>query len=378
MLVLGAGLMGSAAAFDLARSERVSEVGLADVDAEKLQRATEWIKNSKLKIHQTDVARHEESVPLMKGYDAVLSAVPYFFNYSLARAAVHAGTNFCDLGGNHEIVEQELTLDTEAKQRGVTVIPDCGLAPGMTNVLVARAVQQLERIDEVHIRVGGLPQHPKPPLGYKLVFSAHGLINEYVEPARMILNGRVTEVDPLTGIEEISFSEPFEGLEAFYTSGGTSTLINTLYGRVRELDYKTIRYRGHCEKMKTLIDLGFASTEVIDVNGEKIRPRDLLVKLLTERLTDDDRDVVLLRVSVTGEKQGQERQIVYEVIDYFDPATGMTAMMRTTAFPASIIAQMLGRGEITTRGAVPQEACLPAERFVEELAKRGIEIREKT
>src|SRR5207245_6645009 len=199
--------------------------------------------------------------------------------------------NFCDLGGNNDVVAAELALDTEARSRGVNIIPDCGLAPGMVAVLVAHGAAQFDKLDEIHIRVGGLPQNPKPPLDYQLVFSVEGLINEYIEPARVVRNGKITNVASMTETEDIEFPPPFGRLEAFQTSGGTSTLPETFLGRVRELDYKTIRYPGHCAKFKTMIDLGLCSSEPLPLNGMRVAPRRLLADLLVRNLPADEADV---------------------------------------------------------------------------------------
>src|ERR671929_171339 len=223
-----------------------------------------------------DLAHNSEGVESVRGHDAAISCVTYFHNLSLARAAVEARTNFCDLGGNNTVVDAELALDGEALAAGVNVIPDCGLAPGMVSVLAAHGAARFARLDELHIRVGGLPQNPKPPLDYQIVFSVEGLINEYVERARVIRGGRVVEVDSMTEVERLEFPEPFGRMEAFQTSGGTSTLPETFLGRVAELDYKTIRYPGHCERFKLLIDLGLASSEAVEVGGARVMPRRLL------------------------------------------------------------------------------------------------------
>src|SRR5205823_5133437 len=209
-------------------------------------------------------------------------------------------TNFCDLGGNKAVVAAELALDAEARERGVNVIPDCGLAPGMVAVLVAHAAARFTTLDEIHIRVGGLPQRPKPPLDYQLVFSVEGLINEYVERARVIRDGRIAEVESMTEVESLEFPPPFGTMEAFQTSGGTSTLPETFLGRVRERDYKTIRYPGHCAKFKTMIDLGLCSSEKVKVDGLSIAPRRLLGDLLVKNLPADEPDVVLVRVEFVG------------------------------------------------------------------------------
>ncbi|HUP47915.1 MAG TPA: saccharopine dehydrogenase C-terminal domain-containing protein, partial [Thermoanaerobaculia bacterium] len=281
-------------------------------------------------------------------------------------------TNFCDLGGNNDVVAAELALDDAARRKGVSIIPDCGLAPGMVAMLATHGAARFETLEEIHIRVGGLPQKPQPPLDYQLVFSVEGLINEYVEKARVIRDGEIREVESMTEVEAIDFPEPFGILEAFQTSGGTSTLPDTFHGRVKELDYKTIRYPGHCEKFKTMIDLGLCSSEVIAVDGVAVAPRRLLGELLLRNLPAGGPDLVLVRVEITG----GGRRLRYDIIDRYDEATGLSAMMRTTAFPASIVALMMARGQTSPRGALPQERCVPADLFMAELARRRIEVRE--
>src|SRR5437763_6728743 len=251
ILVLGAGRMGLGAVHDLARQPDVASVTVADVD-EARARAVAERAGAKGRAVALDVSDRAAVTALMREHAAAISCVNYWLNVDLARAAVDAGTNFCDLGGNNAVVDAELALDAAARANGVNVIPDCGLAPGMTQVLVAHAVSRLQSVDEIHIRVGGLPLAPKPPLDYQLVFSVEGLINEYVERARVIRDGKIVEVDSMTEIESLDFPEPFGRMEAFQTSGGTSTLPETFLGKVKALDYKTIRYPGHCDKFKTM------------------------------------------------------------------------------------------------------------------------------
>jgi lysine 6-dehydrogenase len=369
MLVLGAGRMGLGAAHDLAAQPDVTEVTVADVDLSKAQEIARRV-GSKVRAVHLDVNDDAAVVELMRGHASALSCVTYWFNERLARAAIEAGTNFCDLGGNNAVVDAELALDEQARAAGVSIVPDCGLAPGMVAVLVAHATQRFDKVDEIHIRVGGLPQNPQPPLNYQMVFSVEGLINEYVERARVIRNGEITEVDSMTELEELEFPAPFGKLEAFQTSGGTSTLPETFLGKVRELDYKTIRYKGHCEKFKTMMDLGLCSSDVVDVDGLMIAPRRLLGKLLVDTLPHDEPDYVLVRVEVAGDG----KRLRYDIIDAYDPATGLSAMMRTTAFPASIVALMMARGQTSPKGALPQERCVPPDVFMEELAKRNIVV----
>lgn len=371
LLVLGAGRMGLGAAFDFARQADVAQVTVADLDGAKAREVATRIGAKAIPL-ALDVNDTSAVVELMKGHAAVLSCVVYKLNVLLAKAAIEAGTNFCDLGGNNDVVAAELALNAQARERGVNVIPDCGLAPGMVAVLVAHASKQFEKLDSIRIRVGGLPQYPKPPLNYQLVFSVEGLINEYVERARVIREGAITEVESMTEVESLEFPPPFGVLEAFQTSGGTSTLPDTFLGRVRDLDYKTIRYPGHCEKFKAMIDLGLCRSEAMEVDGVPIVPRRLFGDLLTKNLPHDEPDVVLVRVEV----RGGGKRLRYDIIDYHDPATGLSAMMRTTAFPAAIVALMMARGQIERKGALPQERCVPTEIFMQELARRQIRVME--
>ncbi|HEX8492338.1 MAG TPA: saccharopine dehydrogenase C-terminal domain-containing protein [Pyrinomonadaceae bacterium] len=376
ILILGAGRMGLGAAYDLAHSEGVELVTVADVDGERARAVVKTIGGEKLTPAQIDVADYEQAVKLMRGHDAAISCVTYFHNLQLARAAIEARVNFCDLGGNNAVVDAELALDEQARAAGINIIPDCGLAPGMVSVLVAHGAVRFERLDEIHIRVGGLPQSPEPPLDYQIVFSVEGLINEYVERARVIRRGEIIEVDSMTEIERLEFPAPFGQMEAFNTSGGTSTLPETFSGRTRELDYKTIRYPGHCEKFKLLLDLGLAASEEVEVDGTRLKPRRLLGEMLQRHLPSDGPDVVLIRVEFSGAMNGRQQTLRYDIIDLFDERTGLSAMMRTTAFPASIIAQMMARGLTLQKGAIPQERCIPPAAFVAALEARNIKIDE--
>ncbi len=377
IVVLGAGRMGHGATYDLAQSGEVETITVADIDLGLAERTASRIESGKVTPVQVDVNEPGQVVELMRGHDSAISCVVYKHNLSLARAAIEARANFCDLGGNNSVVDAELALDREAREAGINIIPDCGLAPGMVSVLVAHGAARFERLDEIHIRVGGLPLNQRGPLNYQLVFSVEGLINEYVERARIIRDNRIVEVESMTELEQLSFPPPFESMEAFQTSGGTSTLPETFLGRVRELDYKTIRYPGHLEQFKFLIDLGLASSDPLTVGDVKVAPRAVLSNLLIKNLPADEPDVVLIRVEFRGLNEGRRRSLAYDIVDYYDERTGLSAMMRTTAFPASIIAQMMARGEIREKGAIPQERCVPPERFVAALEERGIKITER-
>ncbi|MFW9922519.1 MAG: saccharopine dehydrogenase family protein [Candidatus Thorarchaeota archaeon] len=376
-LVLGSGLMGRAVAFDLVQSEDTTEVRLADIDIHKVNEISKWINNSKIKPLRLDVTNSAQVLSAMEGVDSVIGCISYKFNYDLTKAAIQSKANFCDLGGNNTVVQKQFSLHSEAKDAAVTIIPDCGLAPGVASVIVTAGVEQFDSLDEIHIRVGGLPQNPKPPLYYSLIFSVQGLTNEYIEIAEVIRDGKITHVESLTEIESLIFPEPFGELEAFQTSGGTSTLPKTLLGKVNVLDYKTIRYKGHCEKIKTIFDLGFNNEEKIDFKGCKISPREFLEYMLVKSLTHkDNKDVTLVRISITGQKDNSKQKLTYQIIDYFDDKNNISSMMRMTAYPASIIAQMMAKGIIEKKGVITQEFNVPSQLMLEELRKRKIVIDE--
>ena len=371
--VIGAGMMGSAVARDLALTDSSAEVILADVNAQAAAKAAARIAGN-VKPLQLDVNDSDILLRTLEGSNAVVSAVSYSVNLQITQAAIRARAHMCDLGGNNDVVQQQLGLDASAREAGVAIIPNCGLAPGLANILGATGARGFDSVDSMFLRVGGLPQHPRPPLNYQLVFSAEGLINEYIEKATVIRDGNVLQVDSMSDLEDISFAEPFGDLEAFNTSGGLSTMAALYVGKVRNLDYKTIRYKGHCEKFRTLLELGFASSEPIMVGGSVRTSREFFAELLRRKLDYGDTDVVLARATVTGWTGDTRKTLVYEFVDYYDNATGMTAMMRTTAIPTSVIAQMLAHGTINVRGVVPPEVCVPGDEMIRELAKRNITI----
>ena len=292
ILVLGAGRMGHGAAYDLVHnSPGVEQVTVADFELGKAELVASQVGTGRIDARQVDASDYSAVRDLMQGHASVISCVNYWYNESLSKAAIETKANFCDLGGNNYVVDAQLALDREAKAAGTNIIPDCGLAPGMVSILAMHGAAKFDEIDEIHIRVGGLPQDPQPPLDYQLVFSVEGLINEYVEAARVVRDGRIAEVESMTELESLSF-DGFPPLEAFQTSGGTSTLPDTFLGKIRELDYKTIRYAGHCEKFKTMIDLGLCSSEEIVLSEPgavatrflKITPRKVFGELLQKHL----------------------------------------------------------------------------------------------
>lgn len=379
-LLFGAGLQGTAIAFDLLR-QAPDTTGLAVVDgrAEALRRLTDRLPDPRLRTLACDVRDSEAIGPLLEEADVAISAVNYWHNDFLTEQAIAHRAHFLDLGGNNDIVARQFALGEKAAARGVTIIPDCGLAPGLAGILGHWLATGLDRCQSLKLRVGGLPAQPRPPMNYKIVFSVQGLLNEYIEPAVVIRQGRLQTVPSLSELESLTFPEPFGELEAFQTSGGTSTLPRTLDGIVENLDYKTIRYRGHCAQMRLLFDLGFGDDAPRDFPGGKVAPRQVLAALLQEKLDLPGPDVVLLLAEAEGwEAGGRPVRRTVRIIDRHDEANDISAMMRMTGYPAAIIAQMLADGRIAAPGTRCQELVVPAVEMIQALRQRGVAVEEST
>jgi lysine 6-dehydrogenase len=375
MLVLGAGLQGSACAFDLLQNADVREVRLADLNVDHLPPFLAPFSGPRLIPTRVDVRAREAVLALMRQSDAVMSAIPYYFNYPLAELAVEAGVHFCDLGGNTEIVFQQKELNEQAESKGVTIIPDCGLAPGMVNVLAQYGISQLDSVSAVRMFVGGLPQHPEPPLNYQIVYSLEGVLDYYTTLSWVLREGKRKQVRALSERETVRFGDSVGDLEAFHTAGGLSTMPFRYEGRIPSMEYKTLRYPGHAHIMEAIRELGLLSLDPVDVKGIKVVPRDLVVATIGPKLRKPDgRDLVALRVIVAGKKHGAARTLSWELIDRYDERNGISAMMRTTGYSLSITGQMQVRGEITPPGVHTPDECVPPQRYIEELGKRGIRI----
>jgi lysine 6-dehydrogenase len=374
IIVIGAGMMGRAAAYDMARSDRVQSVTLADSDEARLGHAIEQLNklagNEKVRAVRFDAADAGAALDVMRGHDGVLSCVPYFYNLGLVKAAIGAGCHFADLGGNNSVVQQEFEQELSAQAAGVAIAPDCGLSPGMASILGGELIRRIGgKADALRIYVGGLPQKPRPPFNYQLVFSVEGLINEYCEPAKILRDGKVITIEPLTEVESFHM-EGFPELEAFHTSGGTSTLPETFQGKVGECFEKTLRYPGHVSMLRPLYDLGLFSSEQYRIDGAMVTPRQIMARLFEEKFGGNDPEVTLLRVEA---KHG-DVNASFSMVDSTDDRTGLTSMMRTTAWPASIVLQMMIDGQIAKRGGVRQEIDVPAQLFLNAMAQRGITI----
>ncbi len=375
--VLGSGLMGKEAARDLVMSEGVTEVGLADLNVELAEKVCDQLDSSKLKAYAVDASNHEELANFMKQFDVIINALFYSFNEIVAQTAIEVGVNSIDLGGHiGNVTDKVLELNDKAEAAGVTVIPDLGVAPGMINVLSGYGASKLDTTDSIKLYVGGIPVKPEAPLEYNHVFSMEGLFDHYTDPSHIIRDGKRQDIASLSEVERLYF-ENYGPLEAFHTSGGTSTLLHS-FPDLDTLEYKTIRYPGHAEKFQLLVDLNLTRKDFeVEVDGEKVSPRDVFLKVLDPivELGDKD-DAVLLRVVVSGEKDGKPATYSYEMTTVKDRKNNVTAMARATANTVSIVAQLIGNKTISKKGVCPPETIVPGAEYIEELKKRDVVIKE--
>jgi lysine 6-dehydrogenase len=376
VLILGCGNIGSVATEDLAKSLSSIQVVVADKSETRAKEVAERIGKDNVSWIQLDATNHTKLANALGDYDLVMGFLPGKLGYRLTKACIDGVKDLVDVS---YMSENPLALTENAVKARVTIVPDCGLAPGISNILVGHAAAELDKVQAVHIMVGGLPEKPVPPLGYVITWSPENLIDEYMREARIVKEGKIIEVEALSGLEEVEF--PGLGkLEAFYTDG-LRTLPQTITD-ARDMWEKTLRYPGHAEKIKLLKTLGFFEEEEIDVEGVIVSPRKLTVKLFAQKLRKPEvKDVVALKVEVSGVKNGRQTRYVYHLLDYYDEKRRITAMARTTAYSASIIAQLLLKKALKEKGVVPTEKIGKNNAlfrlFLDELEKRGIRIAEE-
>jgi len=372
-IVLGCGKIGAIIGREFARCLPGSKVTMADIDEARAKEAASRIPGAGWTT--IDTADYQSLLEKIEGHDLTLGALPGDYGYAALKASVEAGVDMLDVSFSPEDPSQ---LDGAAKENGVTVVPDCGVAPGLSNILVGYGASRLDTVEKAHVMVGGIPEEPVPPLGYTITWSAEGLIDEYVRDVRIIEGGEVVEVPALSGLEEIEF--PGVGtLEAFYTDG-LRTLAESLPG-VEEMWEKTLRYPGHVEKVKLLKDLGFFSDDPVTVKGEPVSPRLATARLLERSLwMPEVGDLLAMQITVQGKAAGEERGYVFRVLDRYDHMGKVSAMARTTGYTAAIVAGMLAEGKIGEKGVVPPEKLGMKEWFTRsllaELKKRDIVIEE--
>jgi lysine 6-dehydrogenase len=376
--IIGSGKQGTASAYDLIKFGEAKKVILIDNHLEAAQKSADLLnKITSTNVCtpvQADVQDLDELRKKLTEVDSIISGVPYYYNLQLTKIAIEVGANFCDFGGNTDVVKSQLKLNDNALKKNISIIPDCGMDPGMNISFIQYLVEDYDKLNTVKSYGAGLLQNPKPPWNYGLTFHINGLTNEYYGSALFLRDGKVAEVPCLTGYEILVFPEPLGKLEAAVTSGGLSTLPIELEGKVQTLENKTLRYLGHWERFKGYSDLGLFEEKPITVDGNEIIPRNLFHTLLEPKITVNEiRDLGIIKIFASGEKEGKEINTTIELIDYFDDLTGFTAMQRLTGWHASVMAILAAQDKVK-KGAVSVSQAISGKIIIEELQKRGIKI----
>lgn len=380
-VVLGAGPLGLAAAYDLAANGEGGTVVIVDADPERAKGAVRRLRamtgrrdKEAFQAVPLDARREAPLREVLRGARAMISALPYYHNPAAAKVAVQQRVHYVDLGGHMETTWEILKLDAQARKAGVALVPDCGLAPGLSNLMAASAISDLDKVKEVSIYCGSLPQIPTGPLGFKSVFSLEGLLSRYFGQAYILRKGKLQRVEAFGDLETVDFPE-VGALEAFTTAGGASTCPWTYEGRVRDYAFKTLQHPGHHAKIDALRELGLFETRKVKVNGSSVVPRELFAKVAQPHLCYPEADdLVALRVVVRGQKDKDTCRGVFEVLEKNDKKTGLTATDRVAGATAGAVAHRLASGGITGRGAVRPEN-LDADGVLTDLARRGIKVK---
>lgn len=366
IIVLGAGLVGKPIALDLANTSNY-EVTVADLSQERL----DDIVDERINKIQGDLQNKAELNQIISPMDFVVVAVPGFMGFTSLKNCIEAGKDIVDIAFYPEDVFE---LSELAKQKNVRVISDMGVAPGMSNLLVGFAASKLDKVRTADIYVGGLPKIRTLPWEYKAVFSPSDVIEEYTRPARIVRNGSIVTVPPLTEIEHLEF-DTVGTLEAFNSDGLRSLLFTIKADNMRE---KTLRYPGYAEKIKLLSDNGFFSTDKIKVTDELVSPIDLTSKLLFDqwKLEDTEEDITVMRIMVEGLKSSKKIRYSFELYDEYDNKTKVHSMARTTGYTATTAVRLLAENKYLTKGISVGEMMGTNESVVnfmlEGLKERGI------
>jgi saccharopine dehydrogenase-like NADP-dependent oxidoreductase len=368
-VVLGCGMVGATMVRDLASDPSIS-VTACDFSEANLARLPQDAAIARRRVDLRDQAALREAIAQA---DVVLGALPSVMGLAALRTVIEAGKPYSDISFMPEDAGQ---LDELAKARRVTAVVDCGVAPGLSNLLAGHIHAQVDELESLRMYVGGLPFVRRWPYEYKAPFAPSDVVEEYTRPARFIEGGRLVTRPALTDIELLDFPE-VGTLEAFNTDGLRS-LLHTI--PARNMIEKTLRYPGHARLMAALRETGFFGREPVEVKGTAIRPIDVTEALLFRlwKPGEGEREFTVLRVEAEGLKAGRAVQFRYDLYDETDTQRGMSSMARTTAFPCAIVARMLLRGEFAEPGVYPPELLgrRPGmlDRMTTELAVRGVKL----
>jgi lysine 6-dehydrogenase len=369
IVVLGAGMVGSAIAEDLAQ-----EQGMSVKVVDRSQKALEKVKaKATVKGIQANLQDKGIISSIVADSDLVISAVPGFIGFTTLHGVIEAGKDVVDISF---FSEEPFLLDELAKSRGVTAVVDCGVAPGLCNIIAGHVFDLLDQTDRYVCYVGGLPLQREWPFEYKAVFSPIDVLEEYIRPARFVENSKEVVRPALSDIELIDFPE-VATLEAFNTDG-LRTLRKTL--DIPFMREKTLRYPGHANLMRIFKESGFLNTTPIEVDGQTIKPISVTSKLLFDQwqLKEDEADFTVMQIVMEGQREGKRLRYTYYLLDRYDEETRTTSMARTTGYTCSIVARQIMSGHFKQKGICPPEfigrveGCY--ENLLDEYRKRNIRL----
>jgi lysine 6-dehydrogenase len=368
VIVLGAGMVGSAIARDLAAGD--FEVHTADSREENLARLR---TKANVEVRHADLVNPDAVRDLVKGFDLAIGALPSVIGLATVKACVEAGVNAVDISF---MPEDARVLDVLARERGVVAVTDSGVAPGLSNMMAAAAVSEFDKCERLEISVGGLPAIRTWPFNYKAGFAPWDVLEEYTRPARIVENGRIEIREAMSDLQLVDAPE-VGTLESFITDGLRS-LADTL--KVPFMQERTLRWPGHVEQMKLFRETGLFSLDPIEVEGQKLRPRDFLAALLFPKWTfeEGEADITVMRVWASGTRNGKPAKVTYDFLDRYDPATGLRSMSRSTGFTATAVARLILDGTFKTPGVHAPEVLSGQaglgllERVISDLRARGV------
>ncbi len=374
--VLGAGLMGQVVAKDLLETEADAAVTLLDSSEDRLKESATLVDDERLTTERLDVQDTDQAVATLAGHTVAIGALPHARSLESQKIAIAAGVHFIDLVGSYP--ELRVELDPAAQEAGVLIVPGCGVAPGLSNVLVAMGVDLLDETHEAVIYVGGVPRQRTPPLEYQTVYSLMSMFGAFLRPARIWIDGAMTTAEPLSGVELVDFPEPVGTLEAFFTDG-LASLPLTMTDKIRDsLTEKTMRYPGFADRVGFLKECGLLERGKVPVGDVEVAPVEVLIAQLAPDLElGPQGDILAMRVIVKGLSGGEERVHTFDLVDYMDEATGYTAMARTTGFTATVVARLIAAGRIPDVGVrFPEQIFLGelGDALLAGLAERGVVV----
>lgn len=372
--VLGTGMIGNTVAREIAEYRHIDHVVAVDGIKENIEKCLDLTGHEKVSGRHMNLANENDIYEAIKDVDAVIACLPHSLSMPAIKAAIHAKCHLVDLVGTE--YEEKSKWNQQAKEAGVTIVPGCGVAPGITNFLAAQGIELLDEAEEAIMICGGIPKDPQPPLKYQVVFRLESVLGLYTRPALAAENGELVYLPPLSGKEKITFPEPVGECEAVVTDAHSTAY--TLKDKVKKIYEKTVRYDGHWDKMAVLAELGFLDNKIISVDDVEINAKKFTEKILEPQLSGKSvEDITVVRVTASGKKNGKETTYIWEMIDYYDHDRGITSMAKTTAIPAMLMMNWILTGKVPETGIVPVEKLIIGDRFgefISELREKGIKI----